>query len=130
MITPIVMDGITYRVRIVYDTMHRKFSLRSGDNAGLMLSDREERDLRGTGYGYTMRIEPDPAHREDYDSFYEAISAPVDSHQITMPYGQTTITYEAMIEDGDDVYGGRLGGQNIWKGLSINYKPIQPQRRL
>ena len=128
MVTPILMDGVTYRVRVVYDSMQRRFSLRSGPNAGPMLSGREERDLLGTKYGYTMSIEPDPAYREDYDKFYEAISASVDSHQITLPYGQSTITYEAMLEDGEDTFGGKLGGQNIWKGLSINYKPIEPQR--
>lgn len=128
MVTPIVMDGVTYRVRIVYDTMRRQFSLRSGPNAGVMLSGREERDLLGTAYGYSMSVEPDPAFRQDYDDFFEAISAPVDTHQITLPYGQSTITYDAMIESGEDTFGGRLGGQNVWKGLTVYYRPIEPQR--
>lgn len=128
MVTPIVMDGTTYRVRVVFDSMRRSFELREGPNAGDMLSGRHERDLLGTGYGYTMQVEPDPAYPEDYDAFYEAISAPVDSHQITLPYGQTTITYEAMVESGRDTYAGILGGKKRWKGLQINYRPIELQR--
>lgn len=128
MVTPIVMDGITYRVRVIYDSMARAFSLLEGPNAGDMLSGRHERDLLGTRYGYSMQVEPDPAHPEDYDAFYDAVSAPVDSHQITLPYGQSTISYEAMIESGQDTYAGILGGKQRWKGLQINYRPIEPQR--
>lgn len=128
MTTPIIMDGVTYRVRVVYDSMRRSFELMEGKNAGTMLSGRDERDLLGTKYGYVMDIEPDPASPQDYDKFYEAISAPVDTHQITLPYGQTTITYEAKIESGTDICGGHLGNANRWKGLSVNFKPIEPQR--
>lgn len=128
MVTPIAMDGITYRVRVVYDSMERSFALREGPNAGDMLSGRHERDLLGTEYGYAMLVEPDPAHPEDYDAFFEAISAPVDSHEVTLPYGQSTITYEAMIDSGRDTYGGILGGKKRWKGLRVNYKPVEPQK--
>ena len=79
------MDGTTYRVRIVYDTLIRSFELLEGVNAGEMLSGRHERDLLGTGYTYQMQVEPDPRYPTDYDAFFEAISAPVDSHTIIMP---------------------------------------------
>lgn len=128
MVTPIVMDGITYRVRVVYDSMERSFALIEGKNAGTMLSGRDERDLLGTEYGYTMEVEPDPAYPEQYDAFFDAISAPVDSHHIILPYGQSTIEYEAKITKGRDTYGGRLGGKNRWHGLTVAYEPIEPQK--
>lgn len=124
----ILMDGTLYRVRVIYNSMERSFQLRSGANEGYMLSGRHERDLLGTGYSYQMSIEPDPARPEDYDAFYEAVSAPVDSHEITMPYGQTTITFQAEISSGDDTFGGRLAGVNRWTGLKIKYSPISLQR--
>ena len=34
--------------------------------------------------------------------FYEAISAPVDSHSLTVPYAQGTLTFEAYVANGDD----------------------------
>ena len=92
----VTMDGKSYRLRVRYNTMERAFELRSGDNEGYMLSGRHERDLLGTGYSYQFSVEPDPRHPEDYDAFYEAISAPVDSHEITMPYGQSTITFQPL----------------------------------
>ena len=122
------MDGTTYRVRIVYDTLVRSFELLEGVNAGEMLSGRHERDLLGAGYTYQMQVEPDPRYPTDYDAFFEAISAPVDSHTIIMPYGQTTITYEAMVESGQDTYRGIVGGRTKWRGLTVQYRYIEPQR--
>ena len=122
------MDGTTYRVRIVYDTLVRSFELLEGVNAGEMLSGRHERDLLGTGYTYQMQVEPDPRYPTDYDAFFEAISAPVDSHTIIMPYGQSTITYEAMVESGQDTYQGTVAGQTKWRGLTVQYRYIEPQR--
>ena len=122
------MDGTTYRVRIVYDTLIRSFELLEGVNAGEMLSGRHERDLLGTGYTYQKPVEPDPRYPTDYDAFFEAISAPVDSHTIIMPYGQTTITYEAMVESGQDTYRGIVGGRTKWRGLTVQYRYIEPQR--
>ena len=122
------MDGTTYRVRIVYDTLIRSFELLEGVNAGEMLSGRHERDLLGTGYTYQMQVEPDPRYPTDYDAFFEAISAPVDSHTIIMPYGQTNITYEAMVESGQDTYQGTVAGQTKWRGLTVQYRYIEPQR--
>lgn len=126
--TPIVMDGITYRVRTVYNTMERSFQLTEGPNAGNMLSTRRERDLLGTAYSYELQIEADPAYPEEYDGFYEAISAPVDSHTLTLPYGQGTITFEAMIQSGTDVYKGIMGGKKRWGNLTVVYTPIEVQR--
>nr|WP_326174945.1 hypothetical protein [uncultured Oscillibacter sp.] len=124
----IQMDGRHYRVRIVYDTMERSFSLAGGSNEGYMLSRRHERDLVGSGYSYELGIEPDPRFPEDYDAFYDAVSAPVDSHEITMPYGQSSITFQAEIQSGTDRWRGRLAGKNRWSGLKILYTPIDPQR--
>ena len=128
MITPITMDGITYRVRLVYDSMVLSFELLEGPNEGTMLSGYHERDLQGTKYGHSMKVEPDPTFPEDFDAFFHALSAPVNSHHVELPYGQVTIAYDAEIQDGEVTYGGKLLGKNRWHGLTVNYIPIEPQR--
>lgn len=125
----ITMDGVTYRVRSVYLSRRRSFALIEGRNAGESLSDRRIRDLRGTGYSYTMQVEPDPAYPEDYDAFFEAVSAPVDYHTVTMPYGQGTMTYEAAVVSGSDTDKGVLGGKRRYTGLTVNFQYMEPQRR-
>lgn len=128
MISGITMDGVKYRVRVVYDSMENSFRLEEGPNSGTMLSGRKERDLLGTYYGHSMKVEPDPAHPEDFDAFFHAISAPVDSHRVSLPYGQGVIEYEAMVTSGRRVNGGKLLGKTRWHGLEVEYEPIEPQR--
>ena len=124
----ILMDGVTYRVRVVYNTLVRAFELVEGPNAGEMLSGRHERDLIGTKYTYEMGVEPDPRYQSDYDAFFEALSAPVDSHSITVPNGQSTLTFNAMIESGSDTYRGQLAGQRRWGSLTVTFKAISVQK--
>jgi len=122
------MDGKTYRVRVVYNTLIRAFELIEGENAGTMLSGRYERDLIGTGYSYQMGIEPDPQHREDYDAFYNAISAPTPVHLIDMPFGQGIFSFYAQIKSGQDTFRGSSAGKRLWSGLTVQFLYIEPQR--
>lgn len=124
----LTMDGTVYRVRIVYNTLTRAFELIEGVNAGDMMSGRHERDLVGTGYTYEMAIEPDPDFPADYNALFDAISAPVDSHVITVPYGQGTMTYAAEIVSGQDTYQGTLSGVEQWGGLTVTFRYISPQK--
>lgn len=124
----ITMDGIHYRVRIIFDSLKRSFELLSGPNAGNMLTGRKERDLLGTGFSYQLEVAPDPRFPGDYDAFYDAISSPVESHTIIMPYGQTTIQYDAAIKSGQDLYHGQIGGVNRWRKLTVKYEYIEPQK--
>ena len=125
----IVMDGISYRLRVRYESMVRSFRIPDGDNAGTMLSGLYKRDLAGTYYDYTMQVEPDPEHPEDYDSFFDAISAPVERHSVTMPYGQGVITFDAMVSEGDDVSLGRVAGRRRWGRLAVKFTAQAPQRK-
>lgn len=125
----ILMDGTTYKVRVVYNSLVRSFELRSGENEDYMISGRHERDLLGTGYAYQLAVEPDPAHPEDYDAFYETISEPVPSHKITMPYGQGALEFDAEILGGEDRLLGKLAGVNRWTGLVVDFQPLSLQRK-
>jgi len=124
----IVMDGTTYNLRVQYETIGRSFRLEDGENAGKMISGLYERDLVGTYYDYSMSVEPEPGSEADYDAFYEAISAPVSSHSITMPYGQGTMTFDAMVYEGTDLYRGMVAGQRKWAGLQVTFSAKGPQR--
>lgn len=124
----ITMDNVKYRVRVSYKSLRRAFQLLSGENAGTMKTGRENRDLLGTAYSYALNVEPDPAFPADYDAFYEAISAPVESHSITMPYGQSTMSFQACVESGEDTYSGKRGGIKRWTGLTVRFSHLYPQR--
>lgn len=124
----ITMDGTIYRLRVRFETLGRSFRIEDGDNAGTMLSGLYKRDIVGTYYDYSMQVEPDPRYPGDYDDFFDAISAPVDSHSITVPYGQGTITYNAMVTSGADVYRGKVAGVERWSGLQVQFTAQAPQK--
>lgn len=124
----ITMDGKAYRVRIVYPSVEETATLKDGLNAGDMLSGRRERDLVGTYYDHALAVEPDPRYPQDYDQFFEDITAPVPSHLITMPHGQGTVTYEAMVYSASHVANGVIAGVRRWKGLKVSFQGIRPAR--
>lgn len=124
----ITMDGVVYRLFVRYESLGRSFRLEDGDNAGKMLSGYQKRDLIGTYYDYSMQVDPDPAAPGDYDAFFDAISAPVDSHSLTLPYGQSTITFDAMVTSGDDAYQGKVAGRQRWGGLQVQFTAQAPQK--
>ena len=124
----ITMDGKTYRVRVIFPSVEETARLEDGLNAGEMLSGRRERDLVGTYYDHTLSVEPDPRYPQDYDQFFDDISAPVPSHTITMPHGQGTVTYEAMVYSARHVANGVIAGVRRWRGLQVTFQGIRPAR--
>lgn len=130
MYTPVVMDGIIYKVRIKADpALEESFRIEDGENAGSMLSGRERRDVIGTYYDHTLSVEPVPGEYQDYEAFYLAISAPVDSHTITMPHGQSTITYQAKVISGSHRKRNKISGVTHYTGLQVQFQALAPQRR-
>ena len=126
--TGITVDGQNYNVRLNYETLERSFSLVEGNNSGTALTGKTIRDILGTAYSYTLGIEPNPANAEEYDRLYDVLSAPQETHVVSLPYGQTTIEFACMITGGKDTYLGKLGGKERWSRLTINFIAIQPQR--
>lgn len=124
----IILDGREYDVRTIYGTLQRSFRILEGPNSGDSITGRTIRDPIGTKVDYSIRIEPNQYNPEDYDAFYEAISAPVDFHTITFPYGQREMTYDCYITAGTDAYNGKLAGFHRWTGLELEFTAISPQR--
>lgn len=126
---PVVMDGITYRVRIKADPpLEESFEILEGENSLTLLSGEESPDILGTCYDHTLSVEPDPQYHGDYDSFFQAISAPVACHTITMPQGQGTITYRARVTAGSHQSRGVMRGVRRWSGLQVQFRALAPQR--
>lgn len=122
------LDGTAYRVHVEYESLVESFEIAEGQNAGTSITSRQIRDILGTAYSYTLNVERDPRYPEDFDRFYDAISAPVDSHTVVMPHGQENLTFDAVVTSGQVTYGGILGNRRYWRKLTVNFKPVEPQR--
>lgn len=124
----ITMDERTYDVWITYDSMDLSFDFIEGVNADMNLLGGEILDTLGTKYSYEMRVVPNPNNLSDYDDFFYAISSPERIHSITLPFGQSTITFDAKINAGNHRFKGIQGQQKLWTGLRVSITPIDPQR--
>ena len=121
------LDGKEYpNLHVV--SLKRSFAVLDGDNAGRVMTGAMTRDIIGTYYNYSMEIDPVSSDLTEYDEFYEAISAPVDSHVLTVPYAQTTITFDAYVANGEDELVSKYGSRNDWQNLAINFVAMKPKR--
>ena len=120
------IDGVELRVNVM--KLERGFSVTDTENSNRLQNYKMHREVAGTFYNYTMEIAPYPAHREDYDTFYEIITAPVESHRMVFPYAQKTLEFDAYVTQGKDTVK-QVNGQNLWDGLSVYFVAMEPQRR-
>lgn len=109
------------------ESLKRSFRIPDGTNAGEMLSGDYERDLIGTYYDYDLVISTADLSSNEYDALFEVLSAPVNSHSVEMPYGMTSLTFEAMISSGGDELIPMDDG-TWWGNLNVNIRAKKPQR--
>lgn len=124
----ITIDNVHYNVGIMYESLRRSFEIVEGNNSGTNLNARTIRDIMGTKYKYEMTIIPIRGYQQDYDNLYYAISAPIEYHVITVPFGQRTLTYQAKITSGTDVFMGFDADGTEWRGLQITFEAMEPVR--
>lgn len=120
------IDGVELRVNVL--KLERGFSVTDTKNSGRLQNYGMHREVAGTFYNYTIEVEPYSEYRDDYDTFYEIVSAPVESHQMVFPYAQKTLEFKAYVTQGKDTVK-LINGQNIWGGLSVYFVAMEPQRR-
>lgn len=124
----LTIDGKNYNVLIKADSLENDFNIAEGAGSLAFIDGDEDPDVIGTYYNYTLEIEPRQTAPEEYDALWEVLSAPVKYHTVTLPYGQSTITFEARITSGSRAFRRRLAGVNYWGGMQINFKAKKPQR--
>ena len=123
------IDGVYYDISIPESGITRSFEIADTDKAKRLINGNMVRDVIGTYYNYTVAFNTKNLNRAEYDRLYEQISAPVDSHTIAIPYGQSILTFEAYVTNGQDVLKKIDAEGNKWEGITINFIAMQPKRR-
>lgn len=119
------IDGVAYDVGV--ESVKRTAEIREGSNGGETLSGYVFRDIKGTYYHYTVVLSVVDMPVVDYDALYQVLTAPETSHEVTMPYGQSTITFDAGVYSANDVLE-LMEEENYWGSLEITMKAMKPQR--
>lgn len=122
------VDGVAYNVLVEPGALRRKASILDGENAGRAKSGRMIRDIIGTYYNYSLTLDTRGMDVTSYDSLFEALSAPVDSHTIEMPYGQGTLAFEAYVSNVNDQMEDASGRHTVWGGMTVTFTSMAPQR--
>lgn len=129
MVPVFTVDGVAYNVRIPRGGIKRSGKVLDGENAERTKSGRMVRDIIGTYYNYSIQLVTADIDPVAYDALYEVLTAPVDSHVITVPYGQGTITFDAYVANVDDVLLNRGKTRNLWGEMTFNFVAMAPRRR-
>lgn len=124
----LTVDNTLFHVHVTYPSLVNSFEIREGDNSGFSQNGREIRDIIGTAYSYELKIEPNPLFPADFDALWDVFSAPVASHTVSLPFGQSMKDFDMAVSDGERTYYGKSGGFHRWKGMTIKFRPIKPQR--
>lgn len=108
----ITIDNNSFDVGVIKIT--RKASQKI-ESLGTTLDLRKHYDIKGTYYDYEVELATNHMNVTDYDNLYEAITDPQESHTVTLPYGQTTLTFEARVSVASDALIRSYTGLKKWR---------------
>lgn len=124
----ITVDGKSYTVLVT--SLSRRGSVKESKLSGDVKSGARFRDIIGTYYSYEMKIGTDRLSATDYDALYEVLSAPVESHKVSLPYGRSgTISFDAYVQTVDDELKSDTANGRVWEKLKVTFYAKAPQRR-
>lgn len=121
------IDGKFYNVFVPEGGIKRTANILDGDKAGRLQNGEMQRDIVGTFCTYEMQIDTMSLSKSEYDDLFEELSAPVDFHSITMPYGQSTVTFNAYCTSVSDTLDNMQNG-NEWGDLTVSFISMGPNR--
>lgn len=121
----ITIDSTTYDVGVIRIT--RKASQKV-ESLGTTLDLRKHYDVKGTYYDYEVEFFPRKMSLNDYDALYEVLTDPQESHSVTLPYGQSDLTFEARVTASDDVLISRYGNKTKWGSIKVTFEALTPQK--
>ena len=123
----VTIDGTSFDVGVEY--IKRQARIEDGPNAGNSKRGDWIRDVYGTFYDYILAFDTSSGlSKEDYDTMYGILTAPVEFHTLVVPYGQSTLSFQAGITGAEDNVV-LVDDGTVWGNLSITFRAKSPQRR-
>lgn len=116
----------------VYITsLKRVHEITDGENAGRTMPPRVLmiRDITGTFIPYTIGFETKKLSPGEYDALVAVLVQPVDSIPITVPYGQSSISFDAYVTKVEDELLSNINGVRRWGNLTVTFTPMEPNIR-
>lgn len=121
----IIIDNTTYNVGVVKVT--RKASMKQ-EFLGTTLDLRKHYDVEGTYYDYEVTFNATNLTVTAYDNLYEALTTPQEAHLVTLPYGQSTITFYAKVSVASDSIINSFNNFRKWGSVKVTFEALEPQK--
>lgn len=121
----ITIDNNTYSVGVIKVTRRATQNI---ENLGTTLDQRKHYDIKGTYYDYIVELATSKMRVAEYDSLYEVLTTPQESHIVTLPYGQGELTFEARVSVADDVLIKSFNNFKKWGTLKVTFEALTPQK--
>lgn len=121
----IFIDNEKFDVGITKIT--RKAS-QQADSLGTTLDGRKHYDVKGVYYDYDVSFYTRAMKVDEYDRLYEIVTAPVESHEVVLPFGQSTITFLARTKVGNDSLAFNYSNCKKWGGFTVTFESLLPQK--
>lgn len=119
------INGRAYNVGAV--SIIRKPSIDRID-LGKTMDGKKHNYPNGTYFDYEISINTRGMDLAEYDALFEAITNPVEYQTVTMPYGQTEITFDAVVKSGSDKLIANSEKYKKWGNLKFTVEAIKPQK--
>ena len=85
------IDGQEFNV--IVTELARKGRVSESKLSGDVKSGAHFRDIIGTYYDYEMTVGSNALSETEYDALFEILTAPVESHEVVLPYGAVSYTH-------------------------------------
>lgn len=121
----ITIDNNTYDVGIIKITRKATQDI---DKLGTTMDLRKHYDVKGTYYDYDVEFATYKMQVAEYDSLYEVLTTPQESHTVTLPYGQSTLTFEARVTVANDSIIKSYTNLKKWSTLRVTFEALTPQK--
>lgn len=99
----VTIDNVTYNVEWKNNDLKCKFEIINGDNSGRLQGNKDMYlEYVGTFYNYEgTLVRSRNCSREEWDRLIGVLANPINSHTITVPFRQTTMTWQFYISSGE-----------------------------
>lgn len=120
-----VIDGETFNVGIIKVTRTARVETKE---LGTTLDGRIHRAALGTYFDYKVNISTKRCNVAEYDRLYEVLTDPIAEHEVTLPYGQDSITFIASISISNDSIISDYSNFRRWSDLQITFQSLEMQK--
>lgn len=116
------INNVEYDVIVPRDGIRQVGQIIDGENSGRKENGDMERDIVGALYNYTIEVQPKMTNLKAFDDLYNQVMTPVASQLITVPSGQTYITFKAYITSAERSLSGiTKDNKFIWGPMTLNF---------